>query len=133
MRTRFAEHLASKGLIDSAAAKRVVTRAREFREVEAAMALRHDLLGPEQMEEVLKRLSPTARFGRVARDLGYLSDEQVDTLSIIQDLQDALEVGQALILDGSLKRADLLREMVEFFSRTERPAPAGGEARAAMD
>jgi hypothetical protein len=121
MRARFARHLAANGLIDPAMAERAAVRAAEFREVAAAIALRHDLLAPEQMEEVLNRLTPETRFGQVARDLGYLTGEQVDALSVIQDLQDVLEVGQTLILDGALKRTDLLREMVEFFKQAERP------------
>lgn len=124
MRAQFAQHLAAKGVIDAAAAEQAATRSAEFRELAAAIALRHDLLAPEQMEEILNQLTPKARFSQVARDLGYLTGEQIDALSIIQDLQDVLEVGQTLILDGSLTRADLLKEMVDFFKRMESPGVA---------
>lgn len=125
MRTRFVRHLAARGLIDAAAAERAAARSAEFREVAAAIALRHDLLAPEQMEEVLNQLTPEAKFGQVARELGYLSNEQVDALSVIQDLQNVIEVGQALILDGSIKRADLLGEMAAFFRSVETTGTSG--------
>ena len=125
MRARFARHLAARGLVNGEAAERAAAKAAEFRELAAALALRHDLLAPEQMDEVLNRLTSGAPFGRVARELGYLTEDQVDALSVIQDIQDALEVGQALILEGSLTRADLLREMVDFFKHAGGPDAPG--------
>lgn len=122
MRVRFAQFVASRGYVAPARAHQLAKARPQFREVLGAIALGHGLITLEQLEDVLQHLAGDALFGEVAIRLGYLSPEHVDRLLAIQELQEAIEIGEALLLDGLIGRQQLLEELTSFFASVGCPA-----------
>lgn len=115
MQRRFLKFLASRGRISTSDPAFLRLEQRPFREVVGAIALGHNLIDLDQLDEILGCLTRDARFGEVAVGLGHLSQQQVDRLLTIQEMQEVLEVCESLILRGELTRETLMSELAAFF------------------
>jgi hypothetical protein len=72
-----------------------------------------------QLDHILSQLTGDKRFGEVAIELGYLTESQLEALLQIQDIQEAMEFGESLIVQGIVTRARLLEEMGRFFTQVD--------------
>jgi hypothetical protein len=129
MRSQFTQHLAKRGWVDPARAQRAADEALDFHEIIGAIALKHSLMTPDQIDHVLGQLQDGRQFGEVARELGYLSTGQVENLLVIQELHETFEVGQTLVLEGRINRNELLAEMAAFFADAAHPSVGESQAR----
>jgi hypothetical protein len=127
MRVAFANYLVDQGCVDSASAEEAAAAAQDFREVIGALALRYDLMSPEQVEIVLQDLTPAQKFGEIAVQRGFLTHDQVDHLLQIQGLEEIVEIGGNLLLQGSLTTETFLSRMSEFLSSVAQPLLTGAE------
>jgi hypothetical protein len=122
MRTRFASYLQVGGLIDESAAQGMLQGANEFREVIGALALKHQLLTPAAVDEVLAAVTAEHPFGEVACRLGHLTPAQVETLVSIQQLQEVMDVGHYLMLHHGMSRSEVPRHAHAFLGEVGKPA-----------
>lgn len=127
MRSEFTKYLVEKGCVDAASAQEAASAAQDFREVIGALALRYDLMGPEQVEAVLRELGPEQKFGEVAVQQGFLTRDQVDCLLQIQNLEEIVEIGGHLLLQGNLTADMLLKRMSAFLNSVVRPLLTAAE------
>jgi hypothetical protein len=119
MRVRFAQFLASRGYVSPQQADALVWRATNVREAIGAIALSHELIDLHQLDQILAHLWGERRFGEVAVELGYLTPAQVEALLAIQELQEAVEVGEALVIRALMTRAQLAAELHEFIRQVD--------------
>ena len=116
MHRRFLNFLMTRGRVTPQEAERIDLSKRQFREVGGAIALAHDLITLDQLDEILDQLTADLRFGEVAIRLGHLTPDQVERLLVIQEMQEVMEICEMLLLRGALNRDELLREIAVFFN-----------------
>lgn len=116
MQLRFLQFLASRGRVSPAECERLSRGKRQFREVVGAIALAHELITLDQLDEILDQLTADSRFGEVAVRLGHLTSDQVERLLVIQEMQEVMEICELLLLRGMFTRDALLREVGLFFN-----------------
>ena len=121
MRAEFANYLVDQGCVDSASAQEASAAAQDFREVIGALALRYELMSPEQVEVVLQDLGPGQKFGEVAVQFQFLTRDQVDCLLQIQGLEEIVEIGGNLLLQRNLTAEILLGRMSAFLKSVAQP------------
>ena len=119
MRVRFAQYMASRGYLSTEQALGMVVETGSFHELIGAIAMSHRLLDMAQLDHILSQLSGEKRFGEVAIELGYLAPEHLESLLHIQDIQEAMEFGESLIVHGMVNRSQLLEEMSKFFAQVD--------------
>lgn len=100
-------------------------RKRQFREVVGAIALAHELITLDQLDEILDLLTRDTKFGEVAIRLGHLTPDQVERLLVIQEMQEVTEICELLLLQAIFDREELLREIALFFNAASVRTPAG--------
>ncbi len=115
MRGEFAYFLAGRGVIDAHAAGMIATATKSFCEVIGQLALRFGLMTPYQIEDVLAT-ADGPKFGEAAVQAGYLSPADARCLLHIQAVEDAVEIGGTLMLEGKLTRAQMMEELKQYFS-----------------
>ena len=84
-----------------------------------ALALRLNLLTPEQVDQILEvqeEGNKGKRFGEVGINLGLLTAEHVEILLELQKADKRLELGQQLVLTGKLDVPGLFRCLADFAS-----------------
>jgi len=128
MRLEFANYLVDQGCVDSASAQDAAADTQDFREAIGALALRYDLMSPEQVEMVLQNLGPEQRFGEIAVEHKFLTHDQVDSLLQIRNLEEIVEVGGNLLLKENLAAEKLLSLMSEFLDSVARPLLTAGKS-----
>lgn len=119
MRSRFAQYMAQRGHLSAVEATDLSLEAASFREVVGAIALSHNLISMEQLDHILSCLGRDKRFGEAAQELGYLTDGQIESLLAIQEMQEAVELGEALMVRGLLDRSGVLAELSRFFAQVD--------------
>lgn len=119
MRSRFAQYMAQRGHLSVVEATDLSLEAASFREVVGAIALSHNLISMEQLDHILSCLGRDKRFGEAALELGYLTDGQLESLLAIQEMQEAVELGEALMVRGLLNRSGVLAELSRFFAQVD--------------
>ena len=119
MRVRFAQYMVSRGYLDSDTAIGLAVESGSFHELIGAIAMSHRLIDMTQLDHVLSQLTGEKRFGEVAIELGYLTSEQIEAMLQIQEIQEAMEFGEALIVRGIATRAQLMEEMGRFFTQVD--------------
>lgn len=124
MHRRFLNFLTTRGRVTAEEADFIAQRKRHFREVVGAIALAHDLITLDQLDEILDQLTADMRFGEVAIRLGHLTADQVDRLLAIQEMQEVMEICEMLLLSGTMNREMLLREIAVFFNSASVRSPA---------
>jgi hypothetical protein len=127
MRIEFANYLVDQGCVDSASANEAAAAAQSFREIIGALALRYELMSPEQVEAVLAELSPGQKFGELAVERNFLTRHQVDSLLQIQCLEEIVEIGGNLLLQGNLSAEEFLSRTSEFLNSVARPLLTSGK------
>ena len=81
-----------------------------------ALGLRLGLLTLDKIDEIVETQQDTRRlFGQIAIDLDILSQAQVERLLLIQEFHAALEVGERLVVNGTLDIPKLLELLTDFF------------------
>ncbi len=123
MRTRFAQFLTARGFLTRRQADQIAANLLSFREVIGAIAMSHGLLNMHQLDQILSRMHDGRRFGETAIEMGMLSSAQVDALLAIQELQEAVEVGESLMIHGAITRVRLVEELGEFLRQVDGAAP----------
>ena len=119
MRSRFAQYMVKRGYLSADEAGSLCLEAASFREVVGAIALSHNLISMGQLDHILSCLGKDKRFGEAALELGYLTDGQLESLLAIQEMQEAVELGEALMVRGSLNRSGILAELSRFFAQVD--------------
>ncbi|MCG3137290.1 MAG: hypothetical protein HJJLKODD_01133 [Phycisphaerae bacterium] len=97
----------------------------EFREVLGAIALRHGMLTPEQVDEVLLMADQQRPFHLIALELGFLNEQQINRLQKCQLLEEALQIGVGAILAEQLEPQVMLRELNAYFESADTQGIAG--------
>ena len=119
MNIRFAQYLASRGYFDSEQVAGMVLEIGSFHELIGAIAMSHGLIDMTQLDHILSQLSGEKRFGEAAIELGYLNQPQLQALLQIQEIQEAMEFGESLIVRGLVTRLQLLEEVAKFFAQVD--------------
>ena len=119
MRSRFAQYMVDRGHLDAEEATVLAAEAASFREVVGAIALSPNLIDMEQLDHILSRLGKETRFGEAALELGYLTEPLLEALLAIQEMQEAMEFGESLIVRGMMSRAQMLAELSRFFNQVD--------------
>ncbi len=96
------------------------------------LALKLNLLTVTQIDQILvdqeqwtepnraeETQGPAGLFGQIAVRLGLLSGEQVAQLLKIQDVNRNLELGQLLVMAGTVEMDELLRHLSDFLRHRE--------------
>ncbi len=81
------------------------------------LAVQEGVLDDKQLCDILdcQRLRGNVLFGELAVELGFLSQDDVDTLLEMQD-ESHIKIGEVLILLGAITREDMEKELKEFHS-----------------
>ncbi len=102
--------MVDRGHLDAEEATVMAAEAASFREVVGAIALSHNLINMEQLDHILSCLGKDKRFGEAALELGYLTEPLLEALLAIQEMQEAMEFGESLIVRSMMSRAKMLAE-----------------------
>jgi hypothetical protein len=119
MKEAFAEYLVSSGKIPSDALRGFSRCDWLSRDQLGRLAMLHGLLGGPELQEILTRQEEDARpMGRIAVELGYLSEEQLHILLTGQAVRACLELLEDLALAGTITMAEGLDAIGEFVTGT---------------
>ncbi len=123
MRRELADSLTEKGLIAEAALQRLADDGWNIRDPIGLLAYAHGLLPVESIDEVLTTQKDLdLRFGETAVRMGLLSAHQVDVLLLIQQYRSAMELAEALALNGDIDFDEVMRAFHEFWATKFQPA-----------
>lgn len=128
-RAQFVRYLVERRALTAQDAARALDETRQFREAMAGVALRHHLLDPLRIDELL---SIDAReFGAAAVERGFLTAEQVEQIAFVHALREVVEVGEFVLMEGMLEASALTRELAGFLAGQFEHAvnPTGSERR----
>ncbi|MCG3129001.1 MAG: hypothetical protein CHACPFDD_03897 [Phycisphaerae bacterium] len=113
-RTQFVRYLVERRALTPDDAARVLDETRQFREAMAGVALRHHLVDPLRIDELL---SIDARdFGAAAVERGFLTAGQVEQIEFVHALREVVEVGEIVLMEGMLDASALTQELAGFLS-----------------
>ena len=83
-----------------------------------SIGLRIGLLGLDEIDQIIaKQTSDSRLFGEIAVEAKFLTQEQVDTLLVLQHFHRCLDTSAPLVMEGRLGFGELLTLMAEYFSR----------------
>ena len=118
MQNPFVQFLIERDLVSAGVARQLTEKNRFVREPIGMIAAGHGLLHPNQIDVILdQQRQCKKRFGELAVELGYLTDDQVKTLLKIQEFRTAADVGEALALANVFSCEDLARYLGAFLLR----------------
>ena len=118
-RVQFLRFLEKRKAITAAALAEIDETTRQFREASAAIALRHHLLNPDQLDHLLLAGAKTdADLLSLAEKNNWISSESHARIRMLQSLREILEICEVLILDGTWDGATVRNELVAFFSES---------------
>jgi hypothetical protein len=117
MRREFADYLLAKNIINESALQRLADDGWNIRDPIGLLAYSHGLLPADSIEEILsKQRDMDLRFGETAIRMGLLSNQQVETLLLIQQYRAAMELGEALALTGQVDYDEVIRALHQFWA-----------------
>ncbi len=117
MRREFADYLLEKGLIGDDALQRLADEGWNIRDPIGLLAYAHGLLPVESIDEVLTtQRDLDLRFGETAVRMGLLTNPQVEVLLMVQQYRSAMELAEALALQGEVDFEEVMKSFHEFWA-----------------
>lgn len=118
MQHPFIEFLMERDLVPVSVAKRLIEDKRYVREPIGMIAVSHGLLRPDQIDTILDHQDDSnKRFGEVATELGFLTEQQVETLIKIQQARVPTDIAEVLALAGVLSCEEATQHVATYFLR----------------
>jgi hypothetical protein len=115
MSAAFVEFLVSTGRISAQTADRITRWAMHNQQPIGMIAVDHALVIGRQIDEILYRQRRSnLKFGQIAVELGYLSQEKVDILLRIQRSRMLAHIIEALALSGLIPLEDGISLLSDF-------------------
>lgn len=120
MQHPFIEFLLERNLISANVARRLIEEKRYVREPIGTIAVSHGLLRPDQIDVILDHQDDSnKRFGEIAAELGFLTQQQVETLIKIQQARVPTDIAEVLALAGVMSCEDAVRHVAAYFLRDQ--------------
>lgn len=126
-RADFVSFLVTHEALSAECAQRMLGRCPAFHEADAGIALRHNLLDPVLIEQVLDGARQGESFAQSAIRSGLLSQPDCDRIRAAQQLRELIDVAELLILDQRIAAADVLHHLSEFLKSVASPGNRGAE------
>jgi len=119
MQHPFVAFLIERDLIPPGVGKRLTDKKDFIREPIGMIAVSHGLLRANEIDIVLdrQRECKDRRFGQIAVELEFLTEEQVEILVKIQEFRTSADISEALALAGVLSCEDTARYLGAFLVR----------------
>jgi len=116
MQHPFIEFLIERDLIPASVGKRLMDQRSYIREPIGMIAVGHGILRPNEIDIILdrQRERKELRFGEVAIELGFLTEQQVEILVKVQAFRTSADISEALALAGVLSCEDAARYLGTF-------------------
>lgn len=122
MRREFADYLLEKGLISDDSLQRLADEGWNIRDPIGLLAYAHGLLPVESIDEVLTtQRDLDLRFGETAVRMGLLTNPQVEVLLLIQQYRSAMELAEALALQGEVDFEEVMKTFHAFWAEKAHP------------
>jgi hypothetical protein len=120
MKHPFIEFLIERDLVPASVTKKLIEDKRYVREPIGMIAVSHGLLRPDQIDMILDHQDDSnKRFGEIAIELGFVTEQQVETLIKIQQSRVTIDIAEALALAGVMPYEDAVRHMATFLLRDQ--------------
>jgi hypothetical protein len=114
----FVEFLVERDLVPGEVGRQLAGQSKFIREPIGMIAVGHGLIRSDQIDEILDRQRECKqRFGQIAVELGFLADQQVETLIKIQEFRAAANIAECLALGGVLSFEDAAQYLGAFLVR----------------
>lgn len=120
MKHPFVEFLIERDLVPASVTKKLIEDKRYVREPIGIIAVSHGLLRPDQIDTILDHQDDSnKRFGEIAIELGFVTQQQVETLVKIQQSRIPTDIAEVLALAGVMSCEDAVRHMATFLLRDQ--------------
>lgn len=119
MQHPFIEFLIERDLIPASVGKKLMEQRNFIREPIGMIAVGHGLLRPNEIDIILdhQRDRKDLRFGEIAVELGFLTEQQVEVLVKVQEFRTSADISEALTLGCILSCEDAARYLGAFLVR----------------
>jgi hypothetical protein len=115
MDNAFLDHLVDQGLVTPEVAAHINQKGHYVLEPIGSIAAHHGLLRPDHIDAILDEQRRSGnRFGEIAVRLGFMTEEQVQTLVDIQQFRSHAEIAEALVLAGLVSHEDAVQMLGAF-------------------
>jgi hypothetical protein len=115
MQHPFIEFLIERDFVSAEVARTLYEDKRHVREPIGTIAVSHGLLQTGQIDTILDhQVDSDKRFGQIAVELGFLTQQQVETLVKIQQSRVPTDIAEVLALAGVMSCEDAFRHVATY-------------------